>query len=62
MSVCAECSCLLFPQYGDGERICSVCREERQETLPPAIEPKPGEAWLPVRGRVAGLGFGETPE
>lgn len=55
--VCEGCGRLLFPKYGDGDRLCAGCREERQETLPSAIEPKPREAWQPVRGRIGGTEF-----
>lgn len=51
---CGRCSRLLFPQYGDGAELCAGCAEARQEGLPPAIEPRPGETWQPVRGRIDG--------
>ena len=35
---------------------CGPCEAAR--ALPPAIEPKPGEPWQPVRGRIGGTGYG----
>ncbi len=58
MSLCQKCRALLFPRYGDGERLCAPCREMQSEELPAAIEPKPGETWQPVQGSVGGVGFG----
>lgn len=55
---CQRCGHLLFPVYGDGDRLCAACKEERRETtLPPAIEPRPGEPWQPVKGRIGGVGL-----
>lgn len=52
--VCKDCGGLLFWRYGDGDRLCAACEEKRRKTLPTAIEPKPGEPWRPVRGRIGG--------
>ncbi len=52
-----KCGRLLDWRYGDGEHVCASCREKRQESLPPAIEPRPGE-WQPVKGRIGGTEFG----
>lgn len=51
---CRDCGRLLFWKYGDGEHRCAGCEEKRRESLPKAIEPKPGEPWQPVRGQIGG--------
>lgn len=58
---CQSCGGLLFPRYGDGDRLCAACRERKAEELPAAVEPQPGQAWQPVRGTVGGTAFGVAP-
>lgn len=59
--ICCNCMRLLFREYGDGERLCAVCRENRENNssgLLRAIEPRPGEPWQPVKGTIGGKRYG----
>lgn len=55
---CEECDKYLFWQYGDGDTLCAACAEKRRETLPPTIEPRPGQPWQPVLGTIGGKRYG----
>lgn len=61
-STCRDCHRLLDRRYGDGDVLCAGCRERNEESLElaRALEPKPGAAWEPVRGRIGGVDFGQT--
>lgn len=63
---CRACGHLLFPEYGEGDELCAACEERREPAdviaRDRAIQPKPGEEWVPVVGRIGGTGFGSLAE